>query len=366
MLYGIVDVNVKSGDTYVWPVRGDTNGPAPVPKTGQTKCYDYIDETWVEVDCEGTGQDGEYQKGVAWPVPRFTDNEDGTVTDNLTGLMWAEDANLTVDARTWQGALDYVDGMNAGAGTYGYTDWRLPNRNELQSLIDCGKYNPALPSEHPFNNVQPINYLSSSTYESNPGSAWSVNMLYGIVDVNVKSGDTYVWPVRGDTNGPAPVPKTGQTTLYATGDDGDLEKGVAWPSPRFTDNGDGTVTDNLTGLIWLENANCFGARTWLQALSDCNGLAAGSCGLSDGSSAGDWRLPNRYELESLLDISNWNPALPTGHPFTGVQSTYYWSSTTYGADTFYAWLVYLSTGIVYHGNKLYFTYNVWPVRGGND
>jgi len=59
---------------------------------------------------------------------------------------------------------------------------------------------------------------------------------------------------------PAPVPKTGQTTSYATGDDGDLEKGVAWPDPRFMDNGNGTVTDNLTGLIWLKNANCFGAE----------------------------------------------------------------------------------------------------------
>ena len=71
------------------------------------------------------------------------------------------------------------------------------------------------------------------------------------------------------TNGcplyPAPVPKTGQTTSYTTGDDGDLEMGVPWPSPRFTDKGDGTVTDNLTGLIWLKDANCFGGRTWISS-----------------------------------------------------------------------------------------------------
>jgi len=58
----------------------------------------------------------------------------------------------------------------------------------------------------------------------------------------------------------APVEKTGQTTYYEPGDDGDLKKGVVWPNPRFTDNEDGTVTDNLTGLIWLKNANCFGAK----------------------------------------------------------------------------------------------------------
>jgi hypothetical protein len=65
----------------------------------------------------------------------------------------------------------------------------------------------------------------------------------------------------------APVPKTGQKTSYPPGDDGDLAKGVAWPNPRFTDNGDGTITDNLTGLIWLKNANCFGLRNWLNMLA---------------------------------------------------------------------------------------------------
>ena len=69
---------------------------------------------------------------------------------------------------------------------------------------------------------------------------------------------------------PTGVPKTGKTTSYATGDDGDLEKGVAWPIPRFTDNSNGTIRDNLTGLIWLKDANCFGSRTWSEALSDCN------------------------------------------------------------------------------------------------
>ena len=66
------------------------------------------------------------------------------------------------------------------------------------------------------------------------------------------------------------MPKTGQTTCYATGDDGDLEKGVAWPNPRFTDNGNGTVTDNLTGLIWLKNANCAVRQKLGNALTAAN------------------------------------------------------------------------------------------------
>jgi hypothetical protein len=162
---------------------------------------------------------------------------------------------------------------------------------------------------------------------------------------------------------PAPVPKTGQTASYATGDDGDLENGVAWPTPRFTDNGNGTVTDNLTGLIWLKNANCFGQRTWTTALSDANSLENGSCGLTDGSSAGDWRLPNVRELQSLVDYGLDDPCLPSGHPFTVVQSNAYWSSTTYASSTTQAWGVGMHYGFLYANGKTG-GYYVWPVRGG--
>ena len=65
---------------------------------------------------------------------------------------------------------------------------------------------------------------------------------------------------------PAEIARTGQTISYASGDDGDVQAGVAWPDPRFTDNGDGTITDNLTGLMWLKDANCFGSQTWTNAL----------------------------------------------------------------------------------------------------
>ena len=171
----------------------------------------------------------------------------------------------------------------------------------------------------------------------------------------------------------APVEKTGQITFYATGDDGDLEKGVAWPNPRFTDNGDGTVTDNLTGLIWLMNANCFGAKSWTDALSDANGLASGSCGLTDGSSAGDWRVPNIKELQSLIHYGFYIPCLPDtagtgqwteGNPFSGVQSGNYWSSTACASTTYSAWVVSLSSGRVGGGNQDYDDY-VWPVRSDN-
>ncbi len=157
--------------------------------------------------------------------------------------------------------------------------------------------------------------------------------------------------------------KTGQTTSYAVGDDGDVEKGVVWPAPRFIDNGDGTVTDNLTGLLWLQAANCFGAQNWTAALTTVNALANGGCGLSDGSSAGDWRLPNAKELTSLIDYSQSGPALSPGHPFSGVQLNFYWSSSTYALSTSEAWNVFLNDGRRLFSNKGNAHY-IWAVRGG--
>jgi len=162
----------------------------------------------------------------------------------------------------------------------------------------------------------------------------------------------------------APVQKTGQTTSYSGGDDGDLEKGVSWPDPRFIDNGDGTVTDNLTGLIWLKMATCIGEKNWTEAKTSVGLLQEGSCGLSDGSCAGDWRMPNVRELHSLIDFGSFNPALPSGHPFSIVQLDGYWSSTTYESNIDSSWLIDIRYGdvCVYSKGTVFY---VWPVRGGN-
>jgi hypothetical protein len=168
----------------------------------------------------------------------------------------------------------------------------------------------------------------------------------------------------------APVARTGQTTSFAPGDDGDIQAGVPFPTPRFTDNGNGTVTDNLTNLIWLKNADCFSFQTWLGALSVANNLAddpdstTTDCGLSDGSVAGDWRLPNIKELQSLLDYSTAQPPLPAGHPFLNVRAAIYWSSTTLaGIGGGGAWGVAMLTGGTDIGGKDGGQI-VWPVRGG--
>lgn len=125
---------------------------------------------------------------------RFLDNGDGTVTDSETGLMWTTDANLFSTTKTWQEAIDYCKNLSIE----GYSGWRLPSVKELLSLIDYATYNPALPADHPFLNVQPSYYWSSTAYASNPYCAWVVGMWYGGVDFDGKSYYYYyVWPVRG-------------------------------------------------------------------------------------------------------------------------------------------------------------------------
>jgi hypothetical protein len=81
---------------------------------------------------------------------------------------------------------------------------------------------------------------------------------------------------------------------------------VAWPSPRFVNNNNGTLTDQLTGLTWTQSA-C-GAFTWDDAETYAASLASGGCGLSDGSVAGDWRMPNIVEVLSLIDWETGQPA----------------------------------------------------------
>jgi hypothetical protein len=194
---------------------------------------------------------------------------------------------------------------------------------------------------------------------------WGIVLMAAVIAVWV---GLLVTPAVAD----APVEQTGQTTSFAAGDDGDIQAGHPLPTPRFKDEGNGTVEDKLTDLIWLKNADCFGPRTWADALNAANNLAAPRCGLSDGSVAGDWRFPNVKELQSLIHFGFFNPALSNaagtgqwteGNAFSGVQSAGYWSSTTLAGFSDFAWFVF-SDGRNGGGAKDVSTALVWPVRGG--
>ena len=172
----------------------------------------------------------------------------------------------------------------------------------------------------------------------------------------------------------APLPATGQKTCHdsagkeiacsGTGQDGELKAGISIPAQRFVDNRNGTVTDKLTGLVWLKDANCLGTKTWQEALDAVKTVANGKCGLNDRSIAGKWRLPNINELESLVDLTQNKPAISISNPFTDLQMSYYWSSTTKADEPVNAWYFYTLQGAVGYAGKNAVKGSVWPVRGG--
>ncbi|MBW2617675.1 MAG: DUF1566 domain-containing protein [Deltaproteobacteria bacterium] len=310
-----------------------------LPKTGQTTCYDANGSV---IDCAGTGQDGDTQTGMSWPDPRFTDNGNGAMTDNLTGLMWTQSGEVAGAGqfKTWQQALDFVAGMNAGTNAnYGYTDWRLPNIVEIMSLSNKGVSSLTdWLSEQGFTNVYPFKNWTSTTLAGSPdnpyfnftANAYIFNVASDHAWVSEKTASAYLWPVRAgqqnsvDYNYSSNVWKTGQTSCYdssgnaidctGTGQDGELQWGVAWPDPRLTDNGDGTLTDNLTGLTWMKDLTGPGEMTWQQGLdyaAQLNNIAY--------LGRTSWQVPNATQLLSLMEFSGEN-LLPNALGFAETQS----------------------------------------------
>jgi hypothetical protein len=118
--------------------------------------------------------------------------------------------------------------------------------------------------------------------------------------------------------------------------------------------GGAAVLDRETGLVW-EKSPSTGTFAWEEAQYQCNNLTVGN--------RKGWRLPTIQELASLVDPTQSNPALPAGHPFSNVQSSYYWSATTFAFDASSAWAVRFNDGGVGPGGKSG-GYFVWCVRGG--
>ena len=364
------------------------SGTIELPQTGQTLCYNIAG---AFIPCLGTGEDGDILAGVTWPEPRFEmDRTLACITDNLTGLTWTRNTR-SLSALSWELA---VVNLRTIVFDCGYNDWRIPNVNELQSLINAEQPDNVSWLElqgfiFPF--ITDLSYWTSTSSADNPTiNAWVVDMVDGSVFLDNKGITTYLlWPVRGTSNPspPADIPpgqiaETGQITQYAPYDDAyfaitpTLNVGVPWPTPRFSRtfcdstgpcaeqfvdcdlNSPDVVTDNLTGIVWAENANLDGLKTWANALTFTEDLTI--CGYVD------WRLPNSKELFSLIDRSQSNPALPSLYPFTNVQSVLndlYWSSTSYAFDPAGAWTIDLLIGSLIPLLKTDSAF-VWPVRGG--
>ena len=181
--------------------------PAQIAQTGQTKTS--------PINPASANSDGNLQEGVAWPSPRFIRDTwgcadgDFVIIDLLTGLIWLGDANdyNSGNTQSWNIALntDSSDtNPNLGGGTNqfsycGHTDWRMPNRNELLSLVNWSKSSISvwLNDTEGFSNLAPDNYWSSSVYAPNTGLAWIISMSFGRANADFKSNGAQVLPVRG-------------------------------------------------------------------------------------------------------------------------------------------------------------------------
>lgn len=340
-----------SGDTVAG--RMSCAGTCPALQTGQRSCHDADGR---EIPCDGSGQDAEFRRGLAWPRPRF-EAQGEVVYDRLTGLIWTRDASLSEFPMTWREALDFIVRLNRD-NHLGYSDWRLPNRRELRSLVSHQTRRPALPEDHPFIRVFPGWYWTSTTTAISPGHAWYVNLDGARMFYGGKDQSFLAWPVRGAGNGA--LPATGQIRCYsdtgavipcaATAQDGESRLGRDWPVPRFEIHGE-AVADRLTGLRWRRAADLAGPVAWEEALVAVAAL---------NRAAPHWRLPNINELESLVDCSAYGPALSEGHPFSDVRDVY-WSSTTSLYEPDWAWALYLDKGAVGVGQKRQARFCVWAV-----
>jgi len=314
----------------------------PVSDTGQTKCYDNT----LEITCPQPGepfygQDGNYSINPQSYTKLDANGNDlpddapwpwTMVRDNLTGLVWEvkQDKDDTVNyANPHDADNTYVwcDSIGDGTGTedfinalnseqFGsYSDWRMPTIKELSSLVDSSiPYpGPTINTDY-FANTQTGPYWSSTT-----GGTGACN----------ESAHKYVRAVRG-----------GQCGLPGT----------------FIDNGDGTVTDTGTGLMW-QKATAPGTYLWQQALSYCESLSLGG--------DNDWRLPSINELHSIVDYDS---AYPAFYPiFTYTDNgfyDFYWSSTTFTGSERFAWVVSSKAGYRANSYKRDYPFYVRAVRGG--
>ncbi len=330
-------------------------------QTGLTRCYS---ENGEVIDCQGAGQDAPFLSddfAGGWTAERFQLLGDSLVQDKATDLIWTRNSCVSEYPFSWQEGLDVVDHMNDEV-RYGRTDWRMPNRRELRSLIDHGASKPALTPGNPFQNVFLGWYWTSTTAAIATRYAWYVHLEGGRMFYGNKDGYYWLWPVCGQSE---ILARTGAVRCYddsgsvracdGSRQDGALRMGVLWPTPRFIHGKDGVV-DMLTGLTWHASARLGKASaSWQEALA-----TVAAYGKETGV---PWRMPTINELESLVDASNHSPALMEHHPFSDIEGAY-WSSTTSSFETDWAYVLYLTKGAVGVGYKKNCDFALWPVLSG--
>ena len=322
------------------PGCGDAtcNPPGPhfdLPDTNQRTCYNGT----TEIECPGTpgepsctttdwcGQDAQYGWDTEHEATeRFTrtGTDEPVVLDKVTGLEWqgclsgqsGSDCAGSNDTYSWQNALSYCDGLTWAD----FDDWRLPDRYELHSIVDCSKIDPAI-DDDAFPGTPSSIFWSLSTYQDTSSYAWYVEFLYG--DVRPIASKASAFPVR-------------------------CVRSSIVGRDRFTRAGsdEPVVADNATGLVWQgcpagkSESDCTGSNetyNWHDSLSYCEGL--------DWGGHEDWRLPDTKELASIVDDRHNRPSIDSA-AFPGTQNTYFWSSSTFTGALSYTWHVEFTFGDV--------------------
>ena len=344
---------------------------APVPDTGQTKCYGVSGNVIV---CPSPGQPLYGQDANFSINPVSYTKLDGSgnalpdsatswsmVKDNITGLIWE---NKTDDGTihdkdnvyTWYNpsdpypgtpgvgtdSKDFIDALNI-ANFGGNNTWRLPTIMELSTIVSFNFPDPGPTINNKFfSDTNGSFYWSSTNFASGMDSAWGVYFSYG---------DNY--SLNKGSFGSIRAVHSSRSESLGYSDYLPISPDAANViDDHYIDNNDDTVTDTDSGLMWQQRSEV--ATSWEQALLYCNDL----------SLAGytDWRLPTQKELQSIVDYSRYNPAINTTY-FPDTFPYFYWSSTTYAFYTDYAWGVNYIYGIGSFNNKGGI-YHVRAVRGG--
>jgi hypothetical protein len=281
----------------------------PVVDTEQDQCFD----VQVEITCP---EQGELYYGqdaqVLGNQVDYTNNGDSTITDNVTGLMWTKspdwngDGDIDVDDKfAYYDVASFLDNLNA-QGFAGYSDWRLPSIKELYSLMDFSGTDPSGP-----NSPNPVPFIDTAYFDFGYGDEsagereidaqfWTTNIYLGTVfgdqeacfGLNLADGRIKGYPT---TAGPSPKLNY---VYFVRGD-------TTYGFNDFEDNGDGTITDHATGLMWMKDDQGDGVSsgprsgmTWAEALAFAEQKNAESF-----LGYNDWRLPNAKELQGIVDYT---------------------------------------------------------------
>ncbi len=260
--------------------------------------------------------------------PYFILHGNGTVTDTITGLTWqqTDGGEMTIE-----NAIIYCDTLTLG----GYSNWRLPDAQEAFSILNMQNVNPAIDTKV-FTKTAAEYWWTSESQVNDATKIWATNAGGGIGNhpkaETISAGGSKKFHVRAvrDNNAPATIPN------------------------HYTDNGDGTITDNLTNLVWQKTPST-SIFTWEQALNNAESLSfAGD---------NDWRVPNIKELQSINDETTVNPSVNTAF-FGSIGVKHYWSSTTLPNQTTKAWYWNTQFGITTYDTKTNSNY-LLCVRGNS-